>query len=170
MPQPSPYSTSITPLRFAAAQPASSVPAPAPRLQSAQPRPSFYQEFTAHQLLRQINALPENWDGYGGASVHSDTALNAHRALSALLLTVPVPEIIPNSNGTVSFEWQSPLGHANLEIGLTRFSFFVALSPGPTIPLDGAASSVPDVLGSVISALLFPQRGADLTAMTVGAK
>ena len=132
--------------------------------------PSFYQEFTAHQLVSHISNLATNWDGYGAAPMHPDTARNAHRALSALLLTVPVPEITPNSNGTVSFEWQSRLGHANLEIGLTRFSFFLQLLAGPTIPVGGAAPAVPDLLGSVISALLFPAAGARLTVMTSIAK
>ena len=55
-------------------------------------------------------------------------------------------EITPNSNGTVSFEWQSPFGHANLEIKLTRYSFFVKFALGGQTPLYGPAASTPDVI------------------------
>lgn len=129
-------------------------------------RPSFYQEFAAHQLLHHLKDLGEDWDGYGAAPIHADTILNAHRALSEFLLSVPVPEIVPNSNGTVSFEWETSLGSANIEIGLTRFSFYLKPSHGPIIPVDGSSNEIPPVLGSVISALLFPATGAQLTATT----
>jgi hypothetical protein len=169
-------STTITPLSFAASlttwtpiqfQPAAPPPPLAP---PPQVRPSLYQEFAAHQLLQHITTLADDWDGYGAAPIHADTARNAHRALTILLLSLPLPEITPNSNGTVSFEWQSTFGHANLEIGLTRYSFFVKLARGPTIPFDGAAASMPGAIGSVIAALLFPVTGAQLTALTSFAK
>jgi len=168
-------STSITSLSFAASAPmwtpinVQSAPPPTP-MPRPQLRPSLYQEFAAHRHLQHISNLADNWDGYGATSIHADTARNAHRALTTLLLSLPLPEITPNSNGTISFEWQSPFGHANLEMGLTRYSFFVQLARGPTIPLDGPAASVPDVLGSVVAALLFPVTGAQDTALTTFAK
>lgn len=168
-------STSITSLSFAASTPMWTpiqVQSAQQALLSPRPqgRPTLYQEFAAHQHLQHIANLAEDWDGYGAAPIHPDTARNAHRALTSLLLSLPLPEITPNANGTVSFEWQSSFGHANLEIGLTRYSFFVQLAGGPTVPLDGAAASVPDVLGSIIAALLFPATGAQLTAITSFAK
>jgi hypothetical protein len=168
--------SSITSLQFAAA---GSPAPPAPQafqLLTLHPavRPFLYQEYAAHQILSQLSELPENWDGYGAAPIECDTANNAHRALNVLLLSAPVPEITPNTNGTVSFEWESRFGHAHLEIGRTRFSFYVRLAAGPTVPCDGDTAGmerIMDVLGSsIISPLLYPATGAQLTAMTSIAK
>lgn len=164
-------STSFTPLRFAADHRAvPPVQTPALLGQVPRSRVSLHEEFAAHQLLRRISELPPNWDAYGASRIQPDTALNAHCALTVLLLSAPVPEITPNTNGTVSFEWETQFGHAHFEIGVTRFSFYVKLSVGPIIPLGGDAAAVPGAIGSVISALLFPAGGAHLTATTPASK
>src|SRR5262249_46266244 len=98
-------STTVTNLRYAAAPPPPQVPTRTHSL-----RPSFHLEFAAHQLLRRIADLQDNWDGYGALPIQHNTALNAHLALNTLLLDAPVPDITPNTNGTVSFEWETQFG------------------------------------------------------------
>lgn len=158
-------STPFTPVSFSADRSTRGFE-PAALLQVPRFRTSFHEEFAAHRLLQQISQLPANWDAFGAAPIQQNTAVNAHCALNVLLLYAPVPDITPNTNGTVSFEWETQFGHAHLEIGLTRYSFYVQLSNGATIPLGGSASALPSSIGSVISALLFPVGGAGLTAIT----
>jgi hypothetical protein len=158
-------SSAFTPLSFTADR--SALPSGASALpQATRTRTSLHEEFAAHRLLQQISELPANWDSCGAAPIQRNTAINAHCALNLLLLDAPVPDITPNTNGTVSFEWETQHGHAHLEVGLTRFSFYVKLFNGPTIPLGGDAAALTPALGSVISALLFPVAGAGLTAIT----
>ena len=133
----------------------------------AQMRAPYYQEFAAHQLLIAIAELDDNWDGEGACPINDKTKINAHRALNSLLLDVPVvPEITPNNNGTVSFEWKTDQGRAHLEIGLTRFSFYIKLSNERLLVGDGSATAIPQQFFLLMSALLFPAAGAQLAALT----
>lgn len=112
--------------------------------------------FTASIELDKLSALPANWDGYGAERIDSDVVKNVRASLPSLLRAAPAPEITPNPNGTISLEWASPTGVAHLEIGKTRFSFYVKSSGGRASVSDGDARGVPAGLGSLIAAVLFP--------------
>jgi hypothetical protein len=75
------------------------------------------------EVLYALAALPENWDGYGALHISAETIHNARRALN-VLAHAPLPEITPNPNGTISFEWETESSEAHLEIGKTRYSFY----------------------------------------------
>src|SRR5262245_17389350 len=74
--------------------------------------------------LMEFQDLAPNWDGYGALPVGRETISNGREALSLLLRHISLPDVTPNPNGTIGFEWFSSHGEAHLEIGKTRFSFF----------------------------------------------
>lgn len=111
---------------------------------------------SALELVKEFQSMPANWDGYGALVINGDTARNARTALSRLLVLVPAPEITPNPNGTVSFEWETHYGLAHLEIGMTRFSLYIKSEASHTIHLDGRADQIDSDLGYRIAARLYP--------------
>jgi len=80
---------------------------------------------SAREKLEELVRMPENWDGYGAVPIRIETTRNALRMLEILPDEIPMPDITPNPNGTVSFEWESPAGIGHLEIGRTRCSFSI---------------------------------------------
>jgi hypothetical protein len=85
------------------------------------------------QRLAEIGRLETDWDGYGGESF-DEQVVGASRQYFALLLEmVPAPEIQPNPNGTVSFEWVTAQGSAQLEIGVSRVSCYIRSDFQPPI-------------------------------------
>ncbi len=121
--------------------------------------------------LSKLTALPTNWDGYGAKPIDPATADNARAALAGLLPNAPAPELTPNPNGTISMEWESAAGIAHLEVGKTRYSFYVKPTGGQASVVDGDARNVPKELGAVVSAVLYsPVRSvAAITKLTYAA-
>jgi hypothetical protein len=70
------------------------------------------------------------------------------------------PDITPNPNGTVSLEWESEIGYAMLEVGITRLSFYAKPVGGTAARLEGRIddlpSSAPKQIGAVVGATLWP--------------
>ena len=64
--------------------------------------------------------MAENWDGYGAIPIDPMTAVNADRLLSALRHIGIDPDVTPNTNGTISFEWEWTSGSVHVEVGKTR--------------------------------------------------
>lgn len=115
------------------------------------------------ELLDEICALTENWDGYGGRPIHEDTAANSKLALKFFLNSGITPELTPNSNGTISFEWTSDLGEAHIEFGRTRFvgnvrpkgSQIIGFS-GETADSEAFFTALRNIVATV-EAALFPR-------------
>jgi hypothetical protein len=97
-----------------------------------------------------------NWDGYGALPVSSETRKNALSALSGLEHLAPAPAVIPNPNGTISFEWETEKGIGHLEVGRTRFSFYIRRTSGIPFLLDGSAVDQIYGLGPILSGELYP--------------
>ena len=119
---------------------------------------SWMEKTASIRALDTIASLPDNWDGYGASHIEKLTAENAHEALHNLTQILPAPDITPNPNGTISFEWETQSGLAYLEIGMTRYSLFIKPMSGKIIPVDGAASRITRDLASLISSSLFPDQ------------
>jgi hypothetical protein len=64
----------------------------------------------AKAKVEDFAAMSENWDGYGAIQIGFETKKNAQFALELLLIHAPAPDITPNSNGTISFEWETAHG------------------------------------------------------------
>lgn len=74
-------------------------------------------------VIREYEGLDDDWDGYDASAIAPIVIDNAMSILRALVLVgMASPEISPMPNGTIHFEWKSPLGEACLEIGKTQFS------------------------------------------------
>lgn len=97
-----------------------------------------------------------DWDGYGALALAPETKENALKAIERMLLEAPSPEFSPNPNGTISFEWATNNGSAHLEIGRTKFSFYVRPGVGNPIFFEGAADQVSRLHGSLLADVLFP--------------
>ncbi len=110
--------------------------------------------------IDQLASMPTDWDGYGALPISQETKLNALRALDVVTRRAPVPDIVPNSNGTLSFEWETAAGFGHLEIGQTRFSFHLKPNAvgSKSILADGQAADIPMNIGAYVSAVLFPER------------
>lgn len=137
---------------------------PSPQLGGAWMQPSSggsSGELMSSQLhIERLALMPADWDGYDALPISRETKRNALRALEVLARNAPIPEIVPNSNGTLSFEWETAAGGGHLEIGQTRFSFYLkpnAVGPKPIL-MDGKADDIPVQIGAYVSAVLFPER------------
>jgi len=49
--------------------------------------------------------LEEDWDGYGASAISANAYNNACRFLEALPSTIPSPDIIPEPDGEIAFDW-----------------------------------------------------------------
>jgi len=88
--------------------------------------------------IRSFRTFGEDWDGYGAAPFRPETISNAFRAFELLMqFYAPLPYVVPNTNGTVGFEWETAQGEAYLEIGRTRFSFYIKSKSQAPIFSDG---------------------------------
>jgi hypothetical protein len=74
--------------------------------------------------LDGLSRLEPGWDGYGAEPVAQGCVDNARMILGALPSNVPGPDITPNSNGTLSFDWENGQQGLSLEIGISRYSAF----------------------------------------------
>jgi len=117
---------------------------------------SFAEFAMACESVEELACQQGDWDGYGALPISHETKANAMAALSGLQLNAPAPNVIPNPNGTLSFEWETDEGIGHLEIGRTRYSFYVRPNIGPAILLDGSAQQVHG-LGAIIAGYLYPK-------------
>jgi len=121
---------------------------------------AMYAELPAVRRAIEDNAFVEpNWDGYGSLGIKPETKENAIQGIQNVLLEAPVPDITPNPNGTLSFEWETQNGSAHLEVGQTMFSFYVRPRAGDPILFSGPADQINRLHGSLIADLLFPRGG-----------
>lgn len=75
--------------------------------------------------LKEIGEFKQGWDGEGAEPFTQNTLVHALSALSEIVDATAAPDIVPNVNGTISMEWETPKGYAHLEIGTRCFSFLL---------------------------------------------
>jgi hypothetical protein len=110
----------------------------------------------AKAVIEQVAFTEPNWDGYGALPISVETKDNALNALQNLLRVAPTPDISPNPNGTLSFEWESGEGKAHMEIGRTQYSFYVSPRVGTPVLFEGLADDVSRLHGTMVASFLFP--------------
>jgi hypothetical protein len=122
----------------------------------------------SRETVNQASLRQPNWDGDGALPISAETNRNALAALRILEAVVPAPEITPNPNGTLSFEWETDAGVGYLEIGRTRYSFYLKPVAGPAILHDGSTENVSSTLGLLVDDLLYekPQTAQIVTDLT----
>ena len=65
----------------------------------------------------KVSCNQDNWDGYGANAVSYDTYLSAIEVilmLNSAFLNVPMPEITPEPDGDIAFEWNDGHGRTFL--------------------------------------------------------
>jgi hypothetical protein len=127
-------------------------------------------DFVAQAQLNEICALSRGWDGYDALPIHPDTAVSARVALSAFTNIGVMPELTPNPNGTISFEWTGDFGDSHIEVGKSRYVGIVYLRDEGKYPFVGANSSgeifrreMQDFAAFVAAALFPNQRPFDMS-------
>lgn len=125
-----------------------------------------FAEFEAARLaIGNAFAVP-NWDGYGALPVGDMAKKNALTALEHLESLTCAPEITSNPNGTLSFEWETHRGFGQLEIGRTRYSFYVQPQNGSPFLTTGETSELNPAVGILVDALLYPKPSLPVTLAT----
>lgn len=121
------------------------------------PRLAVFDLAEVKRDITELGALCKNWDGYGAIPIPDRTRRNAIAAADQILQWAPSPaDIAPNPNGTISLEWETEFGTAQLEIGLTRCSFYMDHRGGASFFWDGSTDQIAPQLGIMISSTLFP--------------
>lgn len=119
--------------------------------------------------ITELGTLCKNWDGYGALPIHEQTRRNAIAAADQILQWAPSPaDVAPNSNGTISLEWATDFGTAQLEIGLTRCSFYIDRRGNASFFWDGSADQIAPQLGLMISSTLFPPTPGAAATTVIG--
>lgn len=77
---------------------------PASYFLSSAPQPTWLRD--ANHKLAEIAMLPLNWDSYGGRPLAPAMHLAAARLIAQIAeLGLPMPAIVPTSDGSVQLEW-----------------------------------------------------------------
>ena len=113
-------------------------------------RQTSYSESVARRAMRDIEALEADWDGYGALPLSKKVRLNGWNALRLFVEANLVPDVAPNNNGTISFEWEIEGSRAHFQVGKTTYSMYIEEPSGKTHYFSGQAAEVP---GGAISAL-----------------
>lgn len=125
-----------------------------------------FAEFEAARCaIRKAFAQPD-WDGYGALPIGDATKMNALGALNHIEALTVAPEITSNPNGTLSFEWETNQGFGQLEIGRTRYSFYVQPRSGSPFLDSGDANDINPAVGLLVDGLLFPKLSRPVTLST----
>jgi hypothetical protein len=128
----------------------------------------------AEQAIAAFQGLGDDWDGYGALAIDATTISNALLAVHILVRLVAMPDITPNPNGTLSFEWETSSGLAHLEIGKTKYSFYARPFASRPIIGDGLTAQLTMALSpiaGVVRAVVYPShfRTAAMTPLIFSA-
>jgi hypothetical protein len=127
---------------------------------------SFSEIEAVRKAIEDLAYVEPNWDGYDALAISAETKRNALNAQRTLETVAPPPSVIPNSNGTLSFEWETERGIGHLEIGRTRYSFYVrptiarvnaANTYANPILSDGDVDKIAGFLGTIVDGILYPK-------------
>lgn len=103
-------------------------------------KPDTYSKY--EQTIESFCLFEEDWDGYGALPIHPQTKKNALEFLNfAIRMNLLFPELTPNTNGTINFEWEYDNKIANLDIGKTKISLFITQPNHKPIFFDENADS-----------------------------
>lgn len=125
----------------------------------------------AELTIDKLGGMLSNWDGYGALPLTAETLQNAKATLRFVQMASPTPDITPNPNGTISFEWESERGSAHLEVGKTKMSFYIAGLFGEPIFLQSDTGNLSDVgcwVDQMVSNYLYPPQAHAVSAIQVG--
>src|SRR5690606_29903902 len=120
--------------------------------------------------LKELAALPNNWDGQGAADLTDSIVARAAGVLKRIRL-LPT-DITPHPSGTVMLEWETSLGRAYIEIGQTIYNVYAkARSSMPFAKVDSVENLddyliLHDLLEKVEAVTEFPSQPSGITYLT----
>jgi hypothetical protein len=126
----------------------------------------FFEGIQAVENIRSFAELQDNWADEGSLAPSQDVLRHAEQIAKQMAMSIGFAEISAMPNGTIAFDWDTERGSANLEIGKTRFSFYIKTEDG-FYPLSGPCSAFPSAIDEVIATHLF--QGQDVLTMPVTA-
>lgn len=118
----------------------------------------------AKRTLNEIAQLDADWDGYGAEAVPKLVRMNAWQALSHFEGIGAVPEITPLSNGTIAFDWHANGVRGHFEVGLTRYSMYIADAAGRTRYFDGVAADIASDTSTTLARALAESSGDEASS------
>lgn len=91
------------------------------------------------ELLGGYETLKPDWDGYDALPPFPEILERAKDLIQALPdeSVLPIDDIFPNSNGTVTIEWLNSNKKCALEIGLSNYSCFLDMQNTDPVYLSG---------------------------------
>lgn len=116
--------------------------------------------------IEEIAQLKDNWDGYNGAAI-DEPIINQSNAMLGMF-NLPPSFITPHPAGTIIFEWETERGCARLEIGNTKYSFYVKPDQGEAAVDGGLISGIDSAkIHSLSHAIMEMVFGQTATSPTV---
>jgi hypothetical protein len=106
--------------------------------------------------ISSMAELPEDWDGFGAASIPKRISAVASGIINSLPDEIPTPDVNANANGTVSLLWQNDVGRAHLEIGTKTYSCYVRPWNGKTRYQDGLVDEIASSKKNLLEAM-YPE-------------
>lgn len=123
---------------------------------------SLQQSFTgtiglvgALSQVREYGGMPEGWDGDGARQISSEAVKATEAVLTAFSWQLPAPEVSPNANGTLSLEWETSAGSANIEIGKSKYAGYVSPFGQSPIYFGSDNTEMGSGIGATLYGLLF---------------
>lgn len=91
--------------------------------------------------MQTLEHLTNGWDGYDGIAPSSVTRLNGWWALNAFMAAGHFPDVSPDSNGTICFDWEGESYNAHFQVGRSTFSMYIAGDGRPSEHFRGTVAS-----------------------------
>lgn len=111
---------------------------------------------SALRTIQDFAKFDSGWDGYGALPIHEAIVKIASQFINSLPDHLPCPDLTPDTNGTISMEWETREGIAHLEVGKTRYSLYIKRHIGNAVLRDGKSVALGADVASLISAILYP--------------
>jgi hypothetical protein len=109
-------------------------------------------------IIEDFSKFEKDWDGYGALPIHEAVVKIAGQFINSLPDHLPCPDLTPDTNGTLSMDWETRAGIAHLEIGKTRYSLYIRLHRESAVLRDGKSAALAIDVANLIGALLYPPR------------
>ncbi|MFZ4699152.1 MAG: hypothetical protein ACOYMG_03795 [Candidatus Methylumidiphilus sp.] len=111
---------------------------------------------SALHTIQDFAKFESDWDGYGALPIHEAIVKIACQFINSLPDHLPCPDLTPNTNGTISMEWETRAGIAHLEVGKTRYSLYIKRLIGNAVLRDGKSATLAADVANLIGAILYP--------------
>lgn len=159
---PNHYSTIVTSVEQAVVQPVGYMLPPSLRPHSYESltrlTPALLDQEWINDQLLDLASLPNGWDGEGAAAISDNIVNRVKTILSQTRSLAASPDLIPNTNGTISLEWESDDRFIHLEIGENDFSLLLGSSGTPPRGMQGLGLPNAGLLGPLLSQTFYGQQ------------